>query len=144
MFCNFQEKLKKSDPRFVFEFKNSYLVLADHQTFEGYSWLVLKNHYKELTDMPKIEQIEYFNELIISMKAVEEAFSIEKLNVSNYGNMTPHQHWHIFPRRKSDSNWPQPPWTLMNEFKNHQASESKYLQLKETLQKHLKKLDKKI
>jgi diadenosine tetraphosphate (Ap4A) HIT family hydrolase len=118
--CNFCNKLK--DDAFlksqfiVREFKNSYLMVGDHQTFPGYCVLFTKDHIKEIFDASETAQIEVYKELMQAAQAIQKAFQPEKMNFSNYGNITAHQHWHIFPRQKTDSNWPNPPWTLMNEF----------------------------
>lgn len=125
--CVYCEKLPKllkdRSPFVVHEFKNSVLLVGDHQTYSGYCVLVLKNHISELFELKDDVQIEFYNELVASTQIIKKTFAAEKINVSNYGNMTPHQHWHIFPRKKSDSNWPQPPWTLMSEFVKNKTTD---------------------
>ena len=120
MACTFCNKLHEENflesAFIVREFAHSYLMVGDHQTFPGYCVLFLKEHVKEAFDLKGQKQIEVYQELMLAAKAVKEAFHAEKINLSNYGNMTPHQHWHIFPRQTSDRNWPNPPWTLMPEF----------------------------
>jgi len=116
--------LKEKSPFIVHEFKNSLLLVGDHQTYPGYCVLVLKDHVKELFDLKESTQIEVYKELVAATQKINSAYSADKMNVSNYGNMTPHQHWHIFPRKKSDANWPQPPWTLMESFEKNKTSES--------------------
>lgn len=124
--CVFCDKIPKllseKSPFVVHEFKNSVLIVGDHQTYPGYCVLALKDHVKELFDLDQGRQIEFYNELVAATQKIKTAFSAEKINVSNYGNMTPHQHWHIFPRKKSDANWPQPPWTLMESFEKNKTS----------------------
>jgi diadenosine tetraphosphate (Ap4A) HIT family hydrolase len=34
----------------------------------------------------------------------------EKVNLASLGNMTPHLHWHVIPRRSGDPTFPQPIW----------------------------------
>lgn len=123
VFCDKIPKLiQEKSPFIVHEFKNSFLIVGEHQTFPGYCILVLKNHTVELFDLDTQTQVEFQGELVASTHAIQKTFSADKMNVSSYGNMTPHLHWHIFPRKKSDANWPQPPWTLMESFKNNQTS----------------------
>lgn len=124
--CVFCEKiprlLEEKSPFLVHEFKHSVLIVGDHQTFAGYCILVLKNHVKELFDLDSATQVEFFQELVAASQGINEIFFADKMNVSNYGNMTPHLHWHIFPRKKSDTNWPQPPWSLMKDFEKNKTS----------------------
>jgi diadenosine tetraphosphate (Ap4A) HIT family hydrolase len=123
IFCERIPKLlKEESPFVVHEFKHSILIVGDHQTFPGYCVLVLKNHVKELFDLDPSTQIEFYQELVASSHKIKETFVAEKINVSSYGNMTPHLHWHIFPRKKSDPNWPKPPWSLMESFEKNKTS----------------------
>lgn len=119
VFCSKIPKLlSEKSPFVVHEFKNSVLIVGDHQTYPGYCVLVLKEHIKELFDLNSTTQVEFYNELVAAAQTIKSAYTAEKINVANYGNMTPHLHWHIFPRQKTDSNWPQPPWSLMDKFNN--------------------------
>lgn len=124
--CLFCEKvpalLKDKSSFIVHEFKHSVLMVGEHQTYPGYCVLVLKNHAVELFDLDSVIQSEFNLELMQSTRAIKKIFSADKMNVSSYGNMTPHLHWHIFPRKSTDSNWPEPPWTLMKSFKDNQTT----------------------
>jgi diadenosine tetraphosphate (Ap4A) HIT family hydrolase len=140
VFCSKIPKLLDEKSSFVVhEFKNSVLIVGEHQTFPGYCVLVLKSHVVELFDLDFPTQIEFQRELVASAHAINLAFSAEKMNVSSYGNMTPHLHWHIFPRKKSDANWPQPPWTLMENFKKNETSKIQAQKVTEMVQTFLAK-----
>ena len=104
------------DLNLIHEFKNSYLVLGDHQFFKGYSVLLLKDHYRELHDLEGTLQQELLSELMKAGKAVFDAFKPWKMNYSCYGNQVPHVHWHIFPRYESDPDRLDPPWLSSSKF----------------------------
>lgn len=106
----------KKYPYFIHEFKNSYLMLGEHQFFEGYSVLVSKEHYREMTDVPRPKRDEIFDELMLASKAIEVAFSPKKMNLCSLGNVVDHIHWHLFPRYKEDPHFFDPPWLRMKEF----------------------------
>jgi len=98
------------------EFKHSYLMLGEHQFFSGYSVLVLKEHYREMTDIPSPMREEFFQEMMISSKAIEEVFKPKKMNMCSLGNVVSHVHWHFFPRYEDDLHFFDPPWLRMHLF----------------------------
>lgn len=138
IFCNkIPSLLKSSDPFLVHEFKNSALIIGEHQMFSGYCVLVLKQHAAELFDLDLSIQNEFHQELLHASKAVSKAFSTDKINVASYGNMTPHLHWHIFPRHKTDLAWPKPPWTEMEKFKDYVTTPDTAKKAAQSIQKYL-------
>ena len=125
---------------FIHEFKNSILVLGDHQYFKGYSLLLLKEHVRELHELPDEGQINLYRELMFAGKAVYEAFKPWKMNYSCYGNTVEHIHWHIFPRYETEPDHKINPWLHSSEFKNHLITETKAKETITLIQKHLKVL----
>jgi len=105
-------------PYLIHEFKNSYLMLGEHQFFKGYCVLVSKDHYREMTDVPSPVREEIFSELMLSSKAVEDVFSPKKMNMCSLGNVVDHVHWHLFPRYQEDPHFYDPPWLRMKEFES--------------------------
>jgi diadenosine tetraphosphate (Ap4A) HIT family hydrolase len=105
-----------SNPNFIAEFKHSIFVLGDHQFFPGYGLILLKEHTRELHDLPEHVQAEYFLETTRAAKAIEAAFKPLKMNYSCYGNLDPHVHWHLFPRYSDDPQRTMPPWVHMDRF----------------------------
>lgn len=138
VFCkNLPDLIAKNSPFLVKEFKHSFLLVGEHQTFPGYCVLVLKDHIKELFHLDQDIQAGYQEELIVASQAIEKAYQPNKINVSSYGNMTPHLHWHIFPRKITDKNWPNPPWTLMSEFNKNKTTHEQAQLVREMLLKYL-------
>jgi diadenosine tetraphosphate (Ap4A) HIT family hydrolase len=43
-------------------------------------------------------------------QVLREVMQPDKINLASLGNMTPHLHWHVIPRFKSDKHFPQPIW----------------------------------
>lgn len=137
--CRRIESLKTQDnSNLIHEFKNSYLFAGDHQTFEGYCVLVLKKHIEELFDLSDDLQREFHGEMLTVSRAIQRAYHPEKMNLSNYGNLTPHQHWHIFPRYVNDKAWPQPPWAVAKIFDQNHTTEVQARLIAEKLQPYLK------
>lgn len=103
-------------PYLIHEFKNSYLMLGEHQFYPGYCVLVSKNHYREMTDVPQNEVHELFEEMMKSHQAIQDVFSPKKMNMCSLGNVVDHVHWHFFPRYENDPQFFDPPWLRMKEF----------------------------
>jgi diadenosine tetraphosphate (Ap4A) HIT family hydrolase len=100
----------------IHEFKHSFLYLGEHQFYPGYCVLVTKQHFKEMTDIPRDIRLEFFDEMTLTSKAIENVMQPTKMNLCSLGNVVPHMHWHYFPRFSSDPNFTNPPWLQMHEF----------------------------
>ncbi len=136
--CQRVDSLGKSQyPFIIFEFKNSYLCLGEHQYYEGYCVLVTKNHFKEMSDIPSPAREEIFQELMLSSKAIQSVLSPKKMNLCSLGNVVEHLHWHLFPRKAEDPDFKNPPWLQMHKFSekktNLDQSESLILKIKNEL-----------
>ncbi len=110
------------NPTVIHEFESSYLVLGDHQFFEGYSVLILKKHVRELHELSEGEQAQLFKDLMSAAKAVALAFNPWKMNYSCYGNLVEHIHWHLFPRYQSDPLHLKTPWAQSEQFDSKPGS----------------------
>lgn len=114
-----QQSLNNISPYLIHEFKYSYLYLGDHQYYKGYSVLVTKEHYREMTDIPEEIRGEFFQEMMKSHDVIQKVFQPKKMNMCSLGNVVDHIHWHFFPRYEDDQNFKNPPWLQMHLF--HEA-----------------------
>jgi len=123
--CQICQKIQEiqSNKKLIFEFKNSYLVLGDHQFFNGYSVLHLKNHVRDIHTLSSSLQTELFSELMQAANAIDKAFKPWKINYSCYGNVVEHIHWHIFPRYENDPDLRVHPWYHLKEFEKYNPTE---------------------
>lgn len=126
MSCPLCERVKLTKagnyPYLIHEFKHSYLMLGEHQFFDGYSVLVLKEHFREMTDLPNSICTEFFQEMMTASKAIEKAFTPKKMNMCSLGNVVDHVHWHFFPRYANDPEFSDPPWLRMKLFESAKVS----------------------
>jgi diadenosine tetraphosphate (Ap4A) HIT family hydrolase len=122
--CVLCEKVANSESILIEEFKYSVLIVGDHQYFEGYCQLVLKEHIADLTDLANDIQSEFFKELMISAQAIRQAFSPARLNYSSLGNVVPHIHFHLFPRYQEELEEKDKldPWADAGEFEQFKTS----------------------
>ncbi len=109
-------------PYLIFEFENSYLYLGEHQFYRGYSVLVTKEHFREMTDLPEVKREALFKEMMKAHLALEKVFRPKKMNMCSLGNVVDHVHWHFFPRYESDPDFKNPPWLQMHLFESAKVS----------------------
>jgi diadenosine tetraphosphate (Ap4A) HIT family hydrolase len=100
----------------IHQFPDAFLVVGEHAYFPGYCVLVLKSHVRDLHELPPPEYTRFLEELRVCSAAVATAYRPDKMNHASYGNAVPHLHWHLFPRRKSESLPATPPWSYSAEF----------------------------
>ncbi len=108
-------------------------MLGEHQYYAGYTVLVLKDHHREMTDIPSGQREEFFAEMMAVHKAVEKVLAPKKMNLCSLGNVVDHVHWHFFPRYESDPNFKNPPWLQMHEFERAKTNPEESRELIEKL-----------
>lgn len=91
-----------NNPYFVKELKTGYVVIGDHQHFQGYTLFLCKEHRTELFHLEAETRQQYLNEMALVAEAVSNAFGAEKMNYELLGNGDTHLHWHLFPRKDGD------------------------------------------
>lgn len=131
------------NPYFIHEFEHSILVVGDHQFYRGYCLVLLKDHIRELHELPNHVQQGLFAEVMTAGQAVHDAFEPWKLNYSCYGNQVEHVHWHIFPRYTTDPDHRRHPWLHCDDFKDHQIDRDAAARLAASVRTHLNEADKK-
>ena len=110
--CKRIEMIKENKfPFFVKELETGYVVLGDHQYFNGYTLFVYKNHATSLSDLTKEEQMKYLSELLIVQDSVKSVFNCDGVDLELLAN-SEHLVWQIFPREDSDVPNNAPVWTL--------------------------------
>jgi diadenosine tetraphosphate (Ap4A) HIT family hydrolase len=107
---------------FAAEFEHSVLFVGDHQVFPGYCVLVAKTHSREQHELPTKEAMGVYEELLLCCRAIENAFKPWKLNLSSYGNVVSHVHWHIMPRYENDPQRLSSPWLQMDRFNQQKTT----------------------
>jgi len=85
------------------------VAVADTR-FPGFCRVILQSHVSEMTDLdPSVRQ-----RVMHTVYAVESALRAlmqpDKINLASLGNIVPHLHWHVIPRFRGDSHFPDPVW----------------------------------
>ncbi|MDD5193598.1 MAG: HIT family protein [Candidatus Nanoarchaeia archaeon] len=106
--CIFCKIVKGESPcKKVYESDNFFGFLDKYGLVDGHSMVIPKKHYKNFLDMPA----SLGNELIDALKEVgvnlikegkAEAFNILVNNGEIAGQVVPHLHFHVIPRKRDD------------------------------------------
>ncbi len=79
----------------------------------NYPWFVLvpdRDGAREIHDLSRADQIQLIDESSALARALEKAFSPDKLNIAALGNIVAQLHIHHIVRYKGDPAWPEPVW----------------------------------
>lgn len=86
------------------------VVLVADARFPGFCRVILNDHAREMTDLPRAAQTEVLRVTLATEQAVRDVQRPDKVNLASLGNVTPHVHWHVIPRWHDDSHFPDPIW----------------------------------
>lgn len=107
-FCQLESNCDEN-PRWVAAFDHSFAIVDSRQTFRGRTTLIVRPHYEDMLAVPDAEFAAINEELRHLAMAIQTAFGAQRMNYANYGNVVPHQHWHVVPRYEGDPRWGGPP-----------------------------------
>jgi diadenosine tetraphosphate (Ap4A) HIT family hydrolase len=82
----------------ICELRESVVFLHEHQRYEGWCVLVLKEHAEHLVDLPLSRQVRLWEDVAQVAGAIVRGFSPRRLNYECLGNVAGHVHWHVIPR----------------------------------------------
>lgn len=134
------EKIKKhTNPFFITELETGYVLLADHQTYRGYTIFISKLHVSELHLLEMNTRTLFLTEMAKVAAVIFKAFKPDKLNYELLGNTHAHLHWHIIPRSKDEDNADEPIWAVPEELRSYKPNDDDLKYLKETITTQLSK-----
>ena len=112
--CAICERLARvrEEAAFIAETESGVAVMGS-QFFRGYCVLLCKTPATELDEMPADFRRQYLDDMTRLSQAVRLVVQPHKLNIELLGNIMPHLHWHIFPRRRDEAHPTKPVWLCM-------------------------------
>jgi diadenosine tetraphosphate (Ap4A) HIT family hydrolase len=137
MSCPICAKWHDEPEQRIIELDQTLVSLNRDQFFPGYCFVYTKEHVTELFHLDVEVRNTVMAEVCSVAEALYNAFSPDKINYELLGNMAPHMHWHLVPRRASDPLWPRPHWS-----EPHQElflTPNEYRQRVELIRSHLTK-----
>ena len=100
----------EADSDFILDLPLSQVRLIDNVTFPWVLLIPRQNDIKETIDLSDEDQQQLMREIAQVSKAMQNAYSPDKLNVAALGNMVPQLQVHVIARFASDAAWPGPVW----------------------------------
>jgi len=86
------------------------VILVEHDRFPGFCRIVWNDHVAELSDLPDADQAWLMRLVARVERVVREVMTPDKVNLAALGNIVPHLHWHIIPRYRWDTHFPEAIW----------------------------------
>jgi diadenosine tetraphosphate (Ap4A) HIT family hydrolase len=98
-----REDFRKDSPYWIADLRVSTAFVARIQVCRGYVVLVYNTAPATgLYDLERKDRIAFMDDLVDIARAIGRAYNPHKTNYELLGNLVPHLHWHIIPRRRSD------------------------------------------
>lgn len=85
------------------------LHVADAR-FPGFCRVVWNAHVTEFTDLDDAARAHVMKVVAVVEQSLRKLLAPDKINLASLGNQVPHLHWHIIPRYRDDSHYPEPIW----------------------------------
>ncbi|MDD6317447.1 MAG: HIT family protein [Succinatimonas hippei] len=92
----------------IMKLKSSTLYLFRDQKNRGRCVLKFNDHKVDLSQLTDDEYRLFSNELRMVSKTLMTLFHPDKINYAIYGDLVPHLHVHIVPKRKDGPQWGAP------------------------------------
>lgn len=86
------------------------VVLVAEPDYPGYCRVVWHGHVGEMTDLNGAERRHLMSVVFAVEAGLRACLGPDKINLASLGNRVPHLHWHVVPRWRDDSHFPDPIW----------------------------------
>ncbi len=86
------------------------VIWVDDRDYPGFCRVIVNAHVGEMTDLQKSERHRLMTVVFALEQAVREIVHPDKINLASLGNYVPHLHWHIIPRWREDTTFPDAIW----------------------------------
>lgn len=94
----------------VWRDERARIILVEAERFPGFCRVVWNAHVAEQTDLPASDQAWLMRLVAQVERLLRDTMAPDKVNLAAFGNMVPHLHWHIIPRYRWDSHFPEAIW----------------------------------
>lgn len=86
------------------------VVLVNDPDYPGFCRVIWQAHIKEMTDLTASQRGRLMEIVFTLEQVLRQTLLPDKINLASLGNLTPHLHWHVIPRFRSDPHFPNPIW----------------------------------
>ncbi len=86
------------------------VLLIEDSPFVGLCRVAWNAHVAELSDLSAEERAHLMTVVSAVETAIRRVTNPVKMNLGALGTLLPHLHWHVIPRQKDDTHFPEPIW----------------------------------
>ena len=86
------------------------VIHAREPAWPGFCRVIWRAHVREMSDLDAGARERLMRAVWAVEAAVREVVRPDKINLASLGNVVPHLHWHVIPRFRDDSHFPDPVW----------------------------------
>lgn len=86
------------------------IIAVNDPGWPGFCRVILNQHAAEMTDLPIEQRSSLMKAVCVTESVLRALLHPDKINLASLGNVVPHVHWHVIPRWKDDSHFPDPIW----------------------------------
>ena len=86
------------------------VILADEPCHPGFCRVVWGAHVREMSDLSAADAVRLLSTVLTVERVLRDRLAPDKVNLASLGNVVPHLHWHVIPRWRDDSHFPDPVW----------------------------------
>ena len=90
--------------------KRCRVVLVEDPDYAGFCRVIWNDHVREMTDLGSAGREHCMRVVFAVEQALLSVVKPHKINLASFGNLTPHVHWHVIPRRANDAHFPNSVW----------------------------------
>lgn len=93
--------------------QNAYfrVIRVDGTPHPGYTRVIWQDHVAEMTQLTAPERDGLMDIVYMVEQVQRQVLHPDKINLAALGNQVPHLHWHIIPRWRGDSHFPDSAWS---------------------------------
>src|SRR5262245_30083397 len=86
------------------------VVLCAEPDYPGFCRVIVHEHVREMSDLPRARRRHVLDVVCATERALRDVLAPDKINLASLGNLVPHVHWHVIPRRTGDPCYPAAIW----------------------------------
>jgi len=96
----------------VWQGSDHRVIFADEPRHPGLCRVIWGDHVREMSDLPPAAAVRLMTTVLVVERVLRERLAPDKVNLASLGNVVPHLHWHVIPRWRDDSHFPDPVWAV--------------------------------
>ncbi|MFT0545018.1 HIT family protein [Allopusillimonas ginsengisoli] len=99
-----------TDENLLWQNESLRVIHVDDRRYPGFTRVIWKQHVAEMTQLNAGDRAAFMEVVWLVEQVQRDVLRPNKINLAQFGNMVPHLHWHVIPRWRYDSHFPEAIW----------------------------------